>query len=979
MAVSEVGRLDRAMGYDGFISYSHAADGRFAPALQRGLQRLAKPWNARRALRIFRDETGLATSPQLWSAIEGALDESAWFVLLASPEAAQSEWVNKEIAHWLTTKSIDHMLPVVTDGSWDWDASIGDFTPESSAVPGALRGALIAEPRHLDVRWARSETDLDLRNSQFRLAVADLAAPMHGIAKDELEGEDIRQHRRARRLARLGVSALAVLVVIAVVFGVFAVVQRDHAENATSEAVVQRDRAEHELLVAESQALLGSNRQLGTLLAIEAEKRKPGADTRDALMNAVLAEPLLQRTLATTTPVGDMAALAGHRAAILSRNRGTTRNRNVLQVWDWQTGARQTWRDAPLGDNTTGPQDISATADGLLLAVTSRDGTIQLHSGRTLAPQGAPFSTGLGKYPKSGPIRISPNGESLAVWDAEPVTTTPFAGRSVSTFSRVDDHWVPAPPLAGIRTRVNTAAFSSDGSVIATASATPTGSDIVVSDVASGRSLFSFQAVFTTGIALDWTHRRVVVAPVGGGASDAVAYALNSSAPTPYAINVGSKVGGGFAVVGYDAAATRVGINTSIGLGIFDAATLTRLANLPALPTTVGKFLFVDATHVLTEPNGLSPVSLWDLSGTSVLATHAPAEFNAGVYPYYPSPIADRFTGASTLGNERSITILGRGYRALGAPIVIDHGFDGLPTDARDATRSLPAIFCADGRGGRFATVSLATGDIVVRAATPPFRILNRAPQVAARLANAIQCTWSPDGRQIAIGTYPRTGQAASVALYDATDKSLRFVKSLPGEVAIGSLFFSPDSKTLWVGGLNLHTRNGVYRVTNLHHAPRFTVTFPGADAISVDTNGRRLVVAYTTSVRGFDARTQKPLTQAVTVAGTQLYGVYSAPNGHEAVVVGPQGWRLIDLDAQQATGPWIPNAFPAPTFLGADGHTVYTSASKGGGEIWDVSSPTLRNAACGLAGRNLTEQEWQKYLSRTGPRRASCTQYPLN
>jgi WD40 repeat protein len=829
------------------------------------------------------------------------------------------------------------------------------------------------------LRWARDETDLDLRNSRFRSAVADLAAPMHGIAKDELEGEDIRQHRRTRRLARSGVTALAVLVVVSLVFGVFAVVQRNHAQHATSEAVVQRDRAEHELLVAESQALLGSNRQLAALLAIEAENRKPGADTRDALMNAVLAEPLLQRTLAATTPVGDMAALAGHRVAIVNRNRGTTRNRNVLQVWDWQTGRRQTWHDAPLGDDTTGPQNISATADGLLLAVTFRDGSIQLFSGRTLAPQGPPFPSGLGKYPNSGPVRISPNGESLAVWDAEPVTPTPYGGRSVSTFSRVDNHWVPDPPLAGIRTRVNTAAFSADGSTIATASATPAGSDIVVSDVASGRSLFSFAAVQTSGIALDWTHRRVVVALASAGASDAVSYDLNTSAPTPHAIDVGSRASGGFAVVGYDAAATQLGINTGNGLGVFDAATLARVANLPALPTTVGRFLFVDATHVLTEPNGLSPVSLWDLSGTSVLATRTAAAFKTGVFPFNATPAAGRFAGTSQLGNDRSITILGRGYRPLGAPIAIDQHLDGLPADVSNTLRGLPAVFCPDGRGGRFATLSPATGDIVVRDATPPFRILDQAPHVAAGLADAIQCAWSPDGRQIAIGTYPRTGQAASVAVYDTAAKRLRFVKSLPGEVAVGSLFYSPDSKTLWVGGLNLHTRNGVYRVTNLDHAPRFTVTFPGAHAISADAKGRRLVVAYTTSVRGFDARTREPLTRATTVAGTQLFLVYSSPDGHEAVVEGPQGWRLIDLDAQQPTGPWIPNGSTGPAIIGGDGHTVYTTALNGGGEIWDISTPSLRKAACGLAGRNLTEQEWQKYLSRTGPRRASCAQYPLN
>lgn len=67
------------MAYDSFTSYSDAADGQLA--LQRGLQRLAKPWNRRRALDIFRDETGLSTNPHLWSSVQAALDNSGWFLL----------------------------------------------------------------------------------------------------------------------------------------------------------------------------------------------------------------------------------------------------------------------------------------------------------------------------------------------------------------------------------------------------------------------------------------------------------------------------------------------------------------------------------------------------------------------------------------------------------------------------------------------------------------------------------------------------------------------------------------------------------------------------------------------------------------------------------------------------------------------------------------------------------------------------------
>jgi hypothetical protein len=80
------------MAYHAFRSYSHAADGKLAPALQSALHWFAKPWYRLRALRIFRDKTNLHLTPRLWPAIQAALDQSDHFILLASPEAAASEW-----------------------------------------------------------------------------------------------------------------------------------------------------------------------------------------------------------------------------------------------------------------------------------------------------------------------------------------------------------------------------------------------------------------------------------------------------------------------------------------------------------------------------------------------------------------------------------------------------------------------------------------------------------------------------------------------------------------------------------------------------------------------------------------------------------------------------------------------------------------------------------------------------------------------
>jgi len=87
--------------YRAFISYSHAADGKLAPALQSALHRFAKPWYRLRAIRVFRDKTSLSLTPALWPSIEKALSDSEYFILMASPDAAASHWVQQEADYWL--------------------------------------------------------------------------------------------------------------------------------------------------------------------------------------------------------------------------------------------------------------------------------------------------------------------------------------------------------------------------------------------------------------------------------------------------------------------------------------------------------------------------------------------------------------------------------------------------------------------------------------------------------------------------------------------------------------------------------------------------------------------------------------------------------------------------------------------------------------------------------------------------------------
>jgi WD40 repeat protein len=249
------GSVSSGVSYDGFVSYSHAADGLLAPRLQAGLQRFAKPWWRRRALRIFRDESSLSANPHLWSSIAGALDGSEWFVLLTGPEAAQSEWVDKEVSYWLEHKDPERILPVLTGGGLSWDEASGRLDA-SSSVPPALLGAFSEEPRWVDMRWADGDVDLDLHDSRFRGAVADIASAIRGVPKDDLESEEVRQHRRTIRTAWGAAGLLAVFAVAAVVAALYADGQRQEADDQRAEAEVQRLEADAQRAEAEAQRLV---------------------------------------------------------------------------------------------------------------------------------------------------------------------------------------------------------------------------------------------------------------------------------------------------------------------------------------------------------------------------------------------------------------------------------------------------------------------------------------------------------------------------------------------------------------------------------------------------------------------------------------------------------------------------------------------------------------------------------------------------
>ena len=337
----------RATGYDAFISYSQAVSGKLATALQAWLERFATPWYRPRSLRIFRDYTSLSASEDLWQTIEQALSSSSHFILLASPEAARSPWVNREVEWWRKNRLGSDVYIVLTNGELCWDDKHNDWDwQRSNSLPPAAHGMFSHEPLWVDLSSVQTTTALDRSNPVLLNSVAQIAAPLRGVDKDILVGEHITYYRRAKRQRRGGVTALAILTISAIVAAYAARIQ---ANNATNQARIAASRA----LAAAALQDTGSNLSLAQLLAAEAYQLNPDAASRSALFQAVTATPALVRYLNANSTVSSLAGAGNGQAIVAGTQAG--------QIVRWATAGFSKLIIARLGESVT---SVSVSYDG---------------------------------------------------------------------------------------------------------------------------------------------------------------------------------------------------------------------------------------------------------------------------------------------------------------------------------------------------------------------------------------------------------------------------------------------------------------------------------------------------------------------------------------------------------------------------------------------------------------------------------------
>jgi tetratricopeptide (TPR) repeat protein len=172
---------------------------------------------------IFRDDTELSADPDLVASIEGALSQSAHLIVVCSPRAAQSNWVNREIERFRDMHGDARILCVIVDGN--------PANPDEDCFPPALRYRIAADGRREPVE--PSAADLRAGRDGRRLALLKLVGGMLGVGLDDLIRRDTQ--RRQRKLLLITAASVAGMAVTGAL-ATAAWIARNEAQNQRAHA-----------------------------------------------------------------------------------------------------------------------------------------------------------------------------------------------------------------------------------------------------------------------------------------------------------------------------------------------------------------------------------------------------------------------------------------------------------------------------------------------------------------------------------------------------------------------------------------------------------------------------------------------------------------------------------------------------------------------------------------------------------------------
>jgi len=409
--------------FKAFISYRHVEpDKTYARWLESALETypVPKPMVRMYGLpaklgRMFRDEEELAASADLSASIEDALRASEYLIVVCSPRAAASQWVNAEIDFFRKLGRADRILSLLIEGepSDAFPSSLYDIRLRT-ATPDAVFLAGAAEPLAADVRPLPGES----KRARRRTALIRLAATLLNCRFDDLRQRDQERHQQ-QMLRYLAVAIVSVFLFMGL--SIYAWIKRNSAVKAEEKAFSRE-------LAANAALLPKEDPELNLRLALEAWRVAPTEQAEFSLRNAMVdyndshLRAVFEHTKtvrwATFDPTGGRIATASEdgNAAL------------------WSVGGGQPLRSFISGAKDKEGYDqimyqANFSPDGRLLVTANQDGKMRVYRSDTgeklidvsaVAPGDKPAALRSAFFSHNG-RRILTAGEAgtVAVWDAD--------------------------------------------------------------------------------------------------------------------------------------------------------------------------------------------------------------------------------------------------------------------------------------------------------------------------------------------------------------------------------------------------------------------------------------------------------------------------------------------------------------------------------------------------------------------------------
>jgi WD40 repeat protein len=913
-------------GYHAFISYSHEADIDFAVLLQAGLEKYAKPWNRFRALRVFRDKSSLSATADLWSAVEAALSRSEWFILIASEEAANSSWVKKEIRWWLSYRSAERLLIVLTSGKVKWVGQEGFDRDSTTAISEDFRTQIKREPLWVDATWARSDSQLTENNPALQETVVSVAAAVWGITKDQLVELGDREFRRTKRVARIARISLAALLVLTITSAAVAFWQR----NA---AVRQAGIATSGELAALASANLTSNLDLAQLFAVAAYQTDDSPQARAALFQAAAASPHLQRYLQAGAPVSALATSADGTVIAV----GTTTGQIVC--FDLATGAR-----TAVKAEATPISQVAVSADGSTVVAT--DGTRAVEWQPRTGDQIQPVASGI----KADAVAVSASGRLAALLDAstsargmvvlknlgtgregrapapQSFNKLTFTGDSRLMLLNGAGGWeqmsVPALRRLGGRNKVLLNATGDD--ITGNSPGGAYSGFAKYGSVVAWRSDESKWELSANDLGPVASASSLTISPDGKRAALIVAGAIYVGPLTPYSVppDNNGATGTELAANGNTSAASFLGGDnrlvsvTGSALALWDLRQVSRVGELigavPVEPLAGGPTpptlaISPDGRELIMPAGITSGFGLFAYRSGGKLVRKGSVSGGGPVTWLGPQPF---FVGLGPGNTIRVTNARGEQVRSFPAP-----GATSIPVAAQYIPQAAQLVM-AD-QSGTIWILDMNTG--LARA----IRFHNAAlqPQSTAISASG----WIAEYNQ-------QKGEVFLIALRTGDSH-------IVGSGSADGVFFARDRLLIQrsIGSLEVWDITGRHLLRTLAGSGGFS------DALAVSPDGSLM------------ARLSDNGTASVSSLETGgVLANFSLP---------------VPAEAGYSSDPWLATAM----IFSPDGQSILTATAGGQVISWDINPSDLITIACATAGRGLTAAEWQDYIHTMPPASFSC------